>query len=377
MKIVHVITGLEADGAENFLARLCRGLDDLTHHVISLTTLGPAARDLRHAGIPVEALGLKRALQGPAKFSALVYRLRELRPDIVHTWMYHADLIGGLAARMARVPKVAWSIRHGNLDPRDIKPATRAIARLCAALSPYIPDAIVTNSLNARTVHAEFGYRSPVFPVIPNGFDLERFYPDPSARVAIRAQLGMADDDFLIGMMGRFQMQKGHRVLLQAAERLHIPYRKLRVVMAGRGVDDDNAEIREWLDATGLRSSTLLLGERRDMPALLASLDLLVLPSISGEAFPNIVGEAMACEVPCVVTDVGDCAFIVGDTAAVVTPNDVRALAAGISRLIEMAGSERRALGARARQRVVESFDLASVVRRYRNLYEGLASHVS
>lgn len=377
MRIVHVITGLEADGAENFLVRLCRKLDQHTHHVISLTTLGPAAAGLLEAGVPVEALGMTSIGRTPGKFVELTHRIGDLQPDIVHTWMYHSDLIGGLAARAAGVPRVAWSIRHSNLHWRDNKLTTTIIARLCAALSRRVPDAIVTNSANAKAIHMRIGYGSREFAVIPNGFELDRYRPDPIARIATREALGIADDTFLIGMFGRFNPQKGHEFFLEAASHLKCPSRKLHMLLGGRGIDEDNAAIREWIKSRNLQATTTLLGERKDMPAVLASLDLLVLSSIHGEAFPNIVGEAMACAVPCVVTDVGDCAFIVGDTAPVVAPRDTEALASAMNRLVDMDAAELGRVGARERQRVLEEFEIGSVVNRYADFYDRLAAHAT
>jgi glycosyltransferase involved in cell wall biosynthesis len=376
MVIVHIIAGLQANGAENFLLRLCRKLDGHTHHVISLTTLGPVAESLAASGIAVEALGMKTLAQMPGKMLALVRRIRELRPDIVQTWMYHADLLGGLAARLAGAPKVVWSIRHSNLDRHDNKAATLAVARLCALLSRFIPDAIVTNSAAARTSHARIGYRSREFVVIPNGFDLDRFRADPLVRAEMRRALGVADDCVLIGMIGRFELQKGHRYFLDAAGKVLSSGGNVRFVLVGNGVDRDNAQLAAWIALNGLGSSATLLGPRRDIPALLASLDLLVLPSI-GEAFPNVVGEAMATAVPCVVTDVGDCAWLVDDTALVVPPRDVDALASAIDRMVAMQPGQRKHLGEMGRRRVAENFEMGSVARRYAQFYDQLFATVA
>jgi glycosyltransferase involved in cell wall biosynthesis len=372
MKIVHVIGGLSADGAENVLVHLCRALDGYSHHVVSLTTLGPAAEGLKSAGIPVEALGLHNAFQVPGTILALRSRLRQLRPDIVQTWMYHSDLIGGLAAKLAGVPKIAWAIHHSDLDRRDSKRLTLAIARACAWLSPYVPNAIVTCSATAKDVHTRFGYRSQTFPVIPNGFDLGQFRPDPAARAATRRSLGLNDDEFVVGMCGRFTPQKGHRTFLEAVKLVTPGSRKLKFLMAGRGIDAGNESLREWIDEGRLGPVVSLLGERRDMPALLASLDLLVLSSIHGEAFPLIVGEAMACGIPCVVTRVGDSAYIVGDTAPVVQPRDARALADAMERLIRTSRDEREQIGRRARQRVLENVSIGAIEARYRAFYDEL-----
>ena len=342
-------------------------------HVISLTLLGEVGPRIQALGIPVEALGMLPGwLPNPITFARLVQRLKALKPDIVHTWMYHADLVGGLAARLAGVPAIAWNIRHSNLSRDQTKWSTRAVAHLCAKASRWIPDRIVCNSKTARDIHIGIGYDPKHFIILPNGFDLSRFYPDPLSRHAVRTELGIPAHAPLIGLIARFDPQKNHQGFFEAAGQLHQQQPEVHFLLAGMGIDQKNPAIRAWLQCNGIAAVTHLLGLRQDIPRLTAALDI-ASSSSYGEAFPNVIGEAMACGVPCVVTDVGDSAYIVGDTGRVVAPGDMTGLAVAWAQLLAMPESERRALGQRARARVAEHFEIGAVVKRYEAFYEGLA----
>lgn len=376
MLIAHVINDLNdlhRSGAENFLFRLCERQRGNTHHVISLGGLGMAAR-FAEIGVEVDALGLRSILDLPAAIARLTHRLRQLQPDIVQTWLYRADIVGGLAARLAGVPAVVWSIRHGNLATDTNRPLTLLTAKLCAWLSASIPDAILANSAHARSIHEHFGYRSRQFDVIPNGFDLERFRPDPATRQRIRAALGLSEDAFVFGMLGRYVHQKGFAYFVDAAGKLSRSWPSARFVMAGRNVDAQNVELMNAVERNGLADAAIPLGERSDVAELLAAFDALAFPSIEGEGFPNVLGEAMATGLPCITTDVSDCAAIVGNSGLVVPPRDADALAEAMARLIAMDGRDLAALGANARRRVLEKFELGEIVAQYAAFYDCLAA---
>ena len=331
-------------------------------HVISLKTLGDLAPRIQALGIPVEAMSTELGARGPLALIRLAVRLRSLGPDIVHTWMYRADLIGGLAARLAGVPCVIWSIRHGNLDRDKNARSTLAVVWLCAWLSRWAPTRILSNSEQARRTHIARGYMPEKMVVLPNGFDLSAFRPDASARDAVRAELGLEPGTPLVGWIGRHHPQKNVEGFFEAAAILHRRLPQVHFLLAGEG-----------LKGVGLEGVTHALGVRNDIPRLMAALDVLA-SSSSGEAFSNVIGEAMACGVPCVVTDVGDSAHIVGDTGRVVPPSDVPALAAAMEDLLRMPQLERAALGARARKRIADHFEIAAIVKQYEALYDELCS---
>jgi glycosyltransferase involved in cell wall biosynthesis len=371
IKVAHVIAGLQADGAETVLHQIASRMDParFQNEVISLTDLGPMAERLRSSGIAVRALGMERGSANPVHVLRLTGWLKQSQPNVVQTWMYHADLLGGIAARLAVKP-VIWSIHHTNLEPGQNKRLTIWTARMCASLSRRVPRRIVCVSEVSRAAHAKFGYDAAKMEVIPNGFDLRAFAPDAAARIALRRELGVTEDTPLIGMAARFHMQKGHRNFVEAAAKLHARVPEAHFVLCGKGVDANNAELAGWIKQGGatLNSVCHLLGARTDMRRFFASLDIATSSSLA-EAFPMAVGEAMACGTPCVVTNVGDSAMIVGDTGKVVPAEDPQALAQAWEELLAAGANARKQLGAAARQRVEQRFDLGAIVERYQELY--------
>ena len=374
MKLVVIITGTDVGGAETMLQKVLTRLSPkFIPHVISMIPVGKVGERLRALGIPVESLNMRRGVPNPIALMHLIRRLRDLSPDMVHTWMYHADLMGGVAARRAGVPALAWCIRHSHLAFADNKTQTLAIVRANAFFSRRMPDLILCCSQAARRVHIAHGYAREKMVVVPNGFDVAQFKPDPDARLSVRAELGLPLDVYLVGLVGRWDPQKNHEGFFAAAAALHLRRPEVHFLLAGQGVDASNQSIRRILGTNGLESVTHLLGLRDDMPRLMGALDVLASAS-SGEAFPNIIGEAMACGVPCAVTDVGDSALIVGETGQVVESGDMARLAVAMDLLLTPPPDERRALGERARARVVEHFEIGNIVRQYEAFYEEVAS---
>jgi glycosyltransferase involved in cell wall biosynthesis len=376
MRIVFIITGLSTGGAEMMLFKLLEHLDRqrFEPYVISMTTPGDLAPRIAALGIPVDALGMKPGLPSPLGFFQLMQKLKRLSPDVVHTWMYHADLLGGLAARLAGVPAIGWCIRNSNLDKDKTKFSTRVIVKMCALISKWVPSKILSCSETARQVHVVRGYAAEKMMVVPNGFDLTQFKPDSDARRQIRSALGVTDQTPLVGMIGRFDPQKNHAGFFVAAEMLYRHMPQVHFVLAGTGVEQNNASLMQAVNRAGVFANTHLLGLRDDMPRLMAALDVLASSSY-GEAFPNVLGEAMACGVPCVVTDVGDSAYIVGDTGRVVASGDMSGLAAALEEVLALLPSEKAALSERAHARVAAYFEIGKVVQQYENFYETLLAN--
>lgn len=377
MRVLYIITGLATGGAESMLLKLLERLDRerYTPVVISLTTIGDIGPRIVALGIPVLTLGMTSGLPSPSDFLRLLRQVRQLRPDIVHTWLYHADLLGGLAARLAGITAIFWGIRSSNLDADKTHWTTRAVRRVCALLSHVIPQRIFLNSETARRIHVSLGYAADKMSVVPNGFDLSRFRPDDGARGKVRAGLGCADDTLLVGMVGRFDPLKNHSGFISAMAMVHRNLPQVHLLLAGKGVDCDNEELVRSIERVGLLKNAHLLGSRDDVPELMAALDVLACPS-HAEAFPNVVGEAMAAGVPCVATDVGDCAYIIGDTGRIVPAGDMARLASGVEAMLKLSHAERTALGEKARARVANYFEISHVVRSYEKSYESLRVNV-
>ncbi len=341
--------------------------------VITLIDGGPLLDPVRALGVNVSTLGMRRGKLAASSVFRLAKWLHTQRPHVVQTWLYHSDLIGGIAAKLAGNRRVVWNIRHSVLDPALTKRSTIMTARVCARLSRRLPDRIICCSEASREVHAAMGYAPQKMIVIPNGFDLDTFRPDTQSRDDVRMELGLPRSTTLIGLVGRFDPQKDHRTFVQAAGTLHRRAPDVHFLLCGDGIDWENRGLVDWIDEAGVRGRCHLLGRRKDMPRIQASLDIATSSSTT-EGFPNVVGEAMACAVPCVVTDVGESARIVGDTGRVIRPRDPVGLAEAWLAMLELPGEERARLGASASQRIATHFDLPSIASRYQAVYDEIAT---
>ena len=342
---------------------------------MSLTDEGVYGERLRAAGVTVHTLDMPRGRITLGGFLALRRLIAAARPDAVQTWMYHADLIGGLAARLAGVRAIAWGIRNSGAHLERSSRSARMVLRACALLSGVLPGAIVCAAQDAAERHAAKGYRRDRMVVIANGYDLSRYAPDAAARDRVRGQWGLAGDVPVIGCVARWDPLKDHANLLRAVAALVRDGRDggLRCVLVGRGMTADNPELMALVDKLDLRERLVLAGPSDDVPAVMNGLDLHVLSSCA-EGFPNVVAEAMACGAYCVATDVGDAAYIIGDTGVVVPPEQPEALARGIeTALREVASRGRGRAGEAGRARVLENFDLARMVQSYAAVWRRLS----
>lgn len=370
LHVVHVITGLSRGGAETALHRLVHGLSreaGFTHSIVSLTVDNQF--DFEPLGVAVRTLGMRRGLPTPAALWRLRRMVSELEPDIVQGWMYHGNVAATLAMKPAAAVPVIWNIRHSLHDLVREKPLTRLLIRVGAVLARRTTvRRIVYCSDTSRVQHERVGYPHSKSVHIPNGFDCQRFRPSPDGRYRVRRSLGLEDDAVVVGSVARFHPIKNHVGLIAAFSRIAPRYPRARLLLAGFGISVENEAITEAIRRGGQQDRIILLGERNDMPDLFAALDVLVLGSRS-EGFPNVLGEAMACGVPCVTTDVGDAASIVGDTGFVAAANDEAGLAEALGRSLALPDEERVALGARARSRVRQFYHMPEVIGRYAELY--------
>ncbi|WP_295889009.1 glycosyltransferase [uncultured Thiohalocapsa sp.] len=376
MRVAHVITGLGVGGAETMLFRLLSMLPrgDFDPMVLSLSPPGPMGERIAGLDVPVLSLGMSNRLPQPRALARLARELRRFRPDVVQTWMYHADLLGGVAARLTTSATVVWGLHNSTLDPVRTPWSTRAVVAACARLSRRLPHCILSCSEVARGVHTALGYDAERVIVIPNGFDLGAFRPSAADHAAVRAELGLAAATVLVGLVARWDPQKDHASFIGAAAHVARQHPAIHFLLVGTAVDEANAALSDLVAGTGFAERFHLLGERADVPRLMAALDVAVSAAAYGEAFPLVIGEAMASGVPCVVTDVGDSAVMVGATGRVVPPREPVALAAALRDLLALTPEQRRELGASARARVGAEYDLTAVAGRYADLYRSLVA---
>ena len=373
LKIIHIITGLNDGGAESVLYRLC--VNDLKneHMVVSLISGGKYEKLLKDKGVLVYGLGAKKNLSSVLLFFKLFKILKNVKPDVVQTWMYHADLLGGCCSRAAGVKRVFWGIRHSTFDRDSTTPLTIVIAKICAILSRIIPTKIICCADEAMAVHLELGYDKSKMEVVYNGFDLSRFRPDSSLRVEFRKGLFIEEGEFLFGMVARFHPQKDHVNLLEALHILKRKGYKFKLILAGSALDAKNEFITQKIETLNLKSNVLLLGQTTNIPLLMNGLDVHVLSSSYGEAFPNVVAEAMACGIPSVVTNVGDACEIVGLSTLCCEPKDCNELAIVLENMLlvhEKDPCEWRRLKTLVRDRVVEKYDLYRMIERFNGIWK-------
>lgn len=370
--VLHIISGLNDGGAEAVLYRLCQRADPKQHHVISMSDEGKYGPLLEELGVRVDTLNMRR---GRLTFRGLwqLFRLvRKSQAQVVQTWMYHADLVGGTVARLAGKRRVYWGIRHTTLDPKHSSRSALIAARLSARLSGIVPKKIICCAEEAAKVHSDIGYRAKIMVVIPNGYDLDRFKPDPTKRQTTREGLGIDDETPLLGFVARFDPQKDHANLIFALGILMRAGQRFHCLLAGSGLDAGNQTLVGQIEREGLSSCVSLLGRRDDIPAVMNALDLHVMSSAFGEAFPNVLAESMACGTPCVSTDVGDAAEIVGETGMIVPVRNPDALATAIAQMLtERDTPDWNVRSEAARRRVSEQFSIERMVESYRNIWFG------
>jgi glycosyltransferase involved in cell wall biosynthesis len=375
IKIMHLITDLATGGAEVMLYKVLSCLDrsQFQNSVVSMTDRGSLGDKIETLQVPVFTLGLRRGIPDPRALFRLLRLLRAERPHILQTWLYHSDLLGLAAGRLARVPVVAWNTRCSDMDLREYPKLTSVVLRILVWLSRF-PDVVIYNSNAGQLFHQCLGYQPRKSSVIPNGFDLDEFRPDPDARFWFRKELGLSPVAPLVGLVARYDPMKDHENFLRAAASVVKQRPGIHFVLVGRGVDGSNQGLITEIRNHNISLNLHLLGTRHDIRNIMPALDMLVLSSAFGEGFPNVLGEAMAAGVPCIVTNVGDAPKIVGDTGRVVQAKDADGLAAAIREVVDMPAEERDRLGRAARRRIEECFSLASVVRQYEGLYRELTA---
>ena len=374
MKILYIISGLPTGGAEMMLYKLLSVIDrDIFEPVvISLTDYGSLGNDIKNLNIPVYKMEMNAGFPNPFKVWRFIKLIRKINPELIQGWMYH----GNLAALLAKwvLPNrvfLLWNIRHTPDDLKKEKRTTARVIRLGARLSAK-PDQIIYNSKVSAQKHESIGYSDKHKNIIPNGFNCEQFKPFDNAKSKLRHSLGLKEDILLIGLVARYHIMKDHVGFLHSAGKLNKTYPEIHFVLVGQGVDKNNHLLIKLIEDLKITKNIHLLGKRMDVDEITAGLDIACSSSSWGEGFSNAIGEAMACGIPCVVTDVGDSTWIVGETGIVVKPGDRKAFTNAMVTLIKMSSEERLELGKLARNRIIKHFSLGLVVKQYEDMYQNL-----
>jgi glycosyltransferase involved in cell wall biosynthesis len=373
MRLLFVTTGLGTGGAERMLVKLLWALKSrgCECSVVSLLDSGTQGPVIREFGVTIHELHVNRAWG----LVSAVWRLQEIarsfKPDVIQGWMYHGNLAACCAwLRIWRRPRLFWSVRQTFKGMKYEKAMTRLIIRACAAIS-RLPTHVIFNSQVSREQHEAIGFCSARTLVIPNGFDLGCFRPNSKARAQTRAELGIPSDTPVVGMVARDHPMKDHATFLCAAVRVKQQLASTIFVLAGPGVDRTNTRMLTMIKQFGLEDSVRLIGERKDTNTLYPAIDVLALSSAWGEAFPNVLGEAMACGIPCVATDVGETRQIIGNTGYVVSPSRPDELATKLLAVLSTESGNDVPLGDLARQRIQALYALEAIADSYQNVFAG------
>jgi glycosyltransferase involved in cell wall biosynthesis len=357
MKILFVIRELEIGGAQRQLCLLANSLAERGHDpVIAVFYGGGRLETELSGGVRLEFLNKGNRWDVLPFLSRLLKLIARERADIVHGYMSGGNLCATLARVVSPGSKIVWGMRASQLDPGSGDLVSTFVDWIEARLS-VVPDRIIVNSLAGMRYCKGRGFRRKSLVHVPNAIDAEKYYVDRAARRWIRAEWGIAEAENVVGLVGRLHPMKGHAIFIAAAAQLKEAGSSLRFVCLGSGSQDYRGEMETLVERLGLKDKLLWLEARSDMRAVYNAMDVMCSASVYGEGFPNVIGEAMACECPCVVTDVGDSAFVVGDTQVVVPHNDPSALASGIARQLRDASASRGA----ARRRIVARFSIETL----------------
>ncbi len=374
IRVFHLITSLDTGGAEMMLNKVSAGLDKkrFSQTVACLKPMGDVGPLIQEGGVPAWSLGLSRSRPNPLVLGKLLADIRNFSPHILMTWLYHADLAGLGISRFFPSMKLVWNLRCSQMDMRRYSRTSALVRRVCARFS-HIPDLVVANSRAGILAHEALGYDAGRFQIIANGFDTKAFAPDPALQTALRQKWGIPHDAPVMGMAARFDPMKGQRFFLKVASAVAKSLPKARFLMCGKDVDKDNRTLMAWAREYKVENKLVLMGKLDDMNTFYNLLDVFCLCSDHGEGFPNVLGEAMSCGRPGVVTDVGDSREIVARAGAVVRPDDVDAYTNAVLEILSQSPAERRAMGQAARSRIKKKYSIKSIVCEYEKTFEKLA----
>lgn len=381
MRIVHIISGLSVGGAEMMLYRMIQSAqkDGTEHTVISLSSVDMIGDRIRSLGVDVRLLGMQRGLPNPFLILKLIQWLVDLRPDIVQTWMYHADLFGGVAACLTRailkwrMPsgnrlRLVWGVHQTEFPAISNNRKLGAVAKCCALLSSRVPDTIVCCAEAAMRTHIGGGYCMRRMQVIYNGFDVDLFKPGRRDEDPLRKLLSLDMHAPIVGIVGRDDPAKDYGNFVAAVAKVSPQWPGCHFVMIGKGLDENNTALRSLIEQAGVSRVCHLVGPRSDLHDLIPGFDLFCLSSRS-EGLPTVVGEAMACGVPCVATDVGDTRLLVGETGRLVKKSDPDALATALLSMLGLPAERRQRLGLLARERIETHFSITASWLQYKRAY--------
>ncbi|MFQ5785167.1 MAG: glycosyltransferase [Alphaproteobacteria bacterium] len=372
-RLLLLTRSLDPGGSERQIVTLARALRrrDRAVEVAVFYPGGLLEDELRDAGVPLHHLDKKGRRDVAGFLLRLVRLVRATRPAVLHAYLPTANLAAILLKPIFPGLRIVWGVRASDMDLGRYDAATRWSYRAERRAARYA-DLIIANAHAGRDHAVANGFPADRTVVVPNGIDTERFRPDPAARRRVRAEWGIGETDILIGLAGRIDPMKGHRVFVEAAARLASEFAAARFVCVGGGAASAATELQALAERSGLGERLLWVPTRTDMAGVYSAFDIACSTSIFGEGFSNVVAEAMACARVCVATDVGDTSRIVGNAGFVTAPQDAATLAGALRSALALEPAERRALGEAARTRIAGEFGCEALATRTLEAIEAL-----
>lgn len=372
MKILHIISSLNTGGAEMMLYKiLSRQPAGIEQQVICLKPLGRVADKIKSLGVPVESLNLNSPFNAPKSIYLLRKIVKQYQPDLVQGWMYHANLFATISSLFSR-RKIAtgWSIRQTFNSVNKEKLLTRLLILTSKLLSKN-PDIIIYNSQASMLQHSNIGYKNKNSIIINNGFDINYFRPSSELYQKFRVKYNIPAEDKVIGFVARHHPMKNHQGFLVAISDVIKNFKNIKCVLAGTNIDQNNLELVSAIKNLDLKNNIILLGET-DAAQLFPVFDFHITPSNWGESFPNVIGEAMACGVPCIATDVGDSRNIIDTAGWIIPPNSPKDLTNSIEKFLQLTNQQQESMAIAARQRIVDHFNLDDVANTYYQVFQSI-----
>ena len=371
MKIIHITSGLKNGGAEAILYRVISNqINKFQHEVITLTDRGFYGDILIENGIKVKELNLKSIFSLPAAFIKLLFYIKSAKPNVIQTWMYHADVIGGIAAKILGVKKIIWGVHSTFLNPIETKSVTKIMVKTSTYLSYFIPNLIICCSETALNSHKKIGYCQNKLIIINNGVDINYFSPNSIERKLMRKKLNLGDDIFVIGMVARWHPVKDHETLFGAMHFIKNSNFKWKCILVGEGIINNNEKLNLLIDKYCLNEKVICMDSTKDISNIINALDLHILSS-SSESFGNVTAEAMSCGIPCIMTDVGEAKNLLSGIGWIVKKNSPMYLADKITKVYqEFQQIEKwRIRKIKCRNKIVKTYNIEEMTRSYANVW--------
>ena len=371
MRILHVINGLDDGGAEGVLYRICKYDKEHQHIVVSMQGFGKYGALLRSQGNEVRVLNISRLKTLPKAILEFRQILKETKPDLIQTWMYHANIFAGILTKIFYYKKpVFWNIRCTIMKLGEAGLGTYLLTYLGSLLSYFIPDSIIVCANSIKSDHKQIGYKSSKIKIIENGFDLEYFKPPQKSQ---NINTNFDARVLIVGVLGRFHPQKNHELAIKASSLAIRKGINVKLYLAGSGVTADEPVLKNLISKHSMKNFTRLFGALKDVRIFFNEIDVLLLPSQFGEGFPNVLAEAMASGIPCIATSIGDSKKIIGQSGWVVPNQKPKEIVSAFEEIIEMKKNNSWIkIKKTARKQIEKNFSISKMITSYSKCWKDI-----